>query len=229
MLPKENDVGGNFAFNALNMKTIVLEEKKESTEELVQKGISKGVSYQEYRALVDALALEGKSTDLEQTDTLMHYTILNDKRMKRLDKTLKINEGAIAKIRGIDKEITWLVLTESWCGDAAQTIPMINKVAELNDRISLKVILRDENIDIMNHFLTNEAMSIPRLVMVESKTGEVIGQWGSRPSIVTQMVIDYNDEHGRLTPEFKQDLQFWYNKDKGQSTLEDLLGLLSLE
>lgn len=216
-------------FNALIMKTIVLEDKKESTEELVQKGISKGVSYQEYRALVDALALEGKSTGLEQTDTMMHYTILNDKRMKRLDKTLKINEGAIAKIRGMDKEITWLVLTESWCGDAAQTIPMINKVAELNDRISLKMILRDENIDIMNRFLINEAMSIPRLVMVESQTGEVIGQWGSRPNIATQMVIDYKDEHGKLTPEFKQDLQLWYNKDKGQSTLEDLLGLLSLE
>lgn len=216
-------------FNALIMKTIVLEDKKESTEELVQKGISKGVSYQEYRALVDALASEGKSTGLEQTDTMMHYTILNDKRMKRLDKTLKINKGSIAKIRGIDKEITWLVLTESWCGDAAQTIPMINKVAELNDRISLKMILRDENIDIMNRFLINEAMSIPRLVMVESQTGEVIGQWGSRPSIATQMVMDYKDEHGKLTPEFKQDLQLWYNKDKGQSTLEDLLGLLSLE
>lgn len=216
-------------FNALIMKTIVLEDKKESTEELVQKGISKGVSYQEYRALVDALALEGKSTGLEQTDTLVHYTILNDKRMKRLDKTLKINEGAIAKIRGIDKEITWLVLTESWCGDAAQTIPMINKVAELNDRISLKIILRDENIDIMNRFLINEAMSIPRLVMVENQTREVIGQWGSRPRVATQMVLDYKDEHGKLTPEFKQDLQLWYNKDKGQSTLDDLLQLLSLE
>jgi thioredoxin family protein len=216
-------------FNTLIMETIVLEDKKESTEELVQKGISKGISYQKYRALVDALALEGKSTGPEQIDTLIHYTNLNDKRMKRLDKTLKINEGAIAKIRGIDKEITWLVLTESWCGDAAQTIPMINKVAELNDRISLKMILRDENVDIMNRFLINEAMSIPRLVMVESQTGDVIGQWGSRPSVATQMVMDYKDEHGKLTPEFKQDLQLWYNKDKGQSTLEDLLGLLSLE
>ncbi len=211
------------------MKTIVLEDKKETTEELVHKGILKGVSYQEYRALVNALALEGKSTGPEQTDALINYTFLNDKRMKRLDKTLTINEDAIAKIKDFDKEITWLVLTESWCGDAAQTIPMINKVAELNDRISLKVILRDENIDIMNRFLTNEAMSIPRLVMVENQTGEVIGQWGSRPSIATQMVVDYKDEHGKLTPEFKQDLQMWYNKDKGQSTLEDLLRLLSLE
>lgn len=211
------------------METIVLEDKKKITEELVQKGISKGMSYQKYRALVGALALEGKSTGPEQTDTLTHYTYLNDKRMKRLDKTLKINEDVIAKIRGFDKEITWLVLTESWCGDAAQTIPMINKVAELNDLISLKVILRDENVDIMNRFLTNEAMSIPRLVMVESQTGEVIGQWGSRPSIATQMVMDYKNEYGKLTPEFKQDLQLWYNKDKGQSTLEDLVQLLSLE
>ena len=211
------------------MKTIVLEDTKETTEELVRKGTLKGISYLKYKALVSALALEGKSTGPEQTDALTNYTFLNDKRMKRLDKTLTIKEDAITKIKDFDKEITWLVLTESWCGDAAQTMPIINKVAELNDLISLKVILRDENIEIMNRFLTKEAMSIPRLVMVENQTGEVIGQWGSRPSIATKMVVDYKDEHGELTPEFKKDLQMWYTKDKGQSTLEDLLRLLSLE
>lgn len=211
------------------MDTTVLENLEKTTKEVVQKGISKAMTYQDYRILVDNLSAEGRSTGPEQSEVMTNYTLLNQRRMKRLDKTLKISDESVLKIKDFTKKVSWLVLTESWCGDAAQTIPMMNKVAELSDNISLKVILRDENSDIMNRFLTNNAMSIPKLVMVSDETGEVIGEWGSRPSIATQMVMDYKKEHGALTPEFKQDLQVWYNKDKGQSTLKDLLKLLALE
>ena len=211
------------------MEIAVLESLEKTTKEVVQKGISGAMTYQDYRVLVDNLSAEGKSTGPEQSEVLTNYTVLNQRRMKRLDKTLKISDEAVKIINDFDKKVTWLVLTESWCGDAAQTMPMINKVAEINDNISLKVILRDENLDIMNRFLTNNTMSIPKLVMVSDETGEVIREWGSRPSIATQMVMDYKNEHGALTPEFKQDLQIWYNNDKGQGTSEDLLKLLALE
>ena len=211
------------------METAVLENLEKTTKEVVQKGISKAMTYWDYRLLVDNLSAEGNSTGPEQSEVLTNYTVLNQRRMKRLDKTLKINDESVSKIKNFTKKVSWVVLTESWCGDAEQTMPMINKVAEINDNISLKVILRDENLDIMNRFLTNNTMSIPKLVMVLDETGEVIGEWGSRPSNATQMVMDYKKEHGTLTPEFKQDLQVWYNKDKGQSTLKDLLKLLALE
>ena len=208
------------------METSVLENLEKTTKDVIQKGISKAMSYRDYRILVDNLSAEGRSTGPEQTEALTNYTVLNQRRMKRLDKTLKITEEAV---NHFDKKVTWLVLTESWCGDAAQTMPMMNKVAEHNDNISFKVILRDENLDVMNRFLTNNTMSIPKLVMVEDATGEILGDWGSRPKIASQMVIDYKNEHGMLTPEFKEDLQIWYNKDKGQSTLRDLMELLALE
>ena len=41
------------------------------------------------------------------------------------------------------------------------------------------------------------------------------------------MVNAYKAEHGMLTIEFKEDLQRWYNKDKGQSTIEDLVQLIA--
>ncbi len=211
------------------METIVLENLEKTTKEVVQKGISTAMAYQDYRILVDNLSEEGKSTGPVQTEALTNYTVLNQRRMKRLDKTLKISDQSISKIKNFTKKVSWLVLTESWCGDAAQTLPMINKMAEINDNISLKVILRDENLGIMNRFLTNNTMSIPKLVMVSDETGEVLGEWGSRPSIAIQMVMDYKKEHGALTPEFKQELQVWYNKDKGKSTLNDLMILLALE
>ena len=206
-----------------------MDNLEKTTEKLVQKGISKAMTYQDYRLLVDELAAKGKSTGPEQTDILTNYTVLNQRRMKRLDKTLEINEESVKKIKDFDKKVTWLVLTESWCGDAAQTMPMINKVAEINDNIFLRVILRDQNLDIMDRFLTNGTMGIPKLIMINDTSGEILGTWGPRPKIAAQMIIDYKKEHGMLTAEFKEALQVWYNKDKGQSTLNDILELLTLE
>ena len=103
----------------------------------------------------------------------------------------------------------------------------MQKIAELSNGITLKVVLRDENLELMDAFLYNGGRSIPKLIALDNTTGKILGDWGPRPSIATQLVDDYKKEHGKLTPEFKQDLQVWYNKDKGQNTAQDLLGLLT--
>ena len=193
----------------------------ESTETLIKKSYSKAISYLEYRTLVAQLAEEEKSTGPEQTEALANYTQLNDRRMKRWDKTLKFNEETVEKI----SKITWLVLTESWCGDASPALPVMHKITEVNHNITLKIILRDENLDLMNRFLTSGGMSIPKLIAIDDAS-EVIGDRGPRSKATTKLVEDYKAEHGQLTAEFKQDLQVWYNKDKGQSILQDLLNLL---
>lgn len=192
----------------------------------IEESLTRAISYQEYRTLVQNLVAEGKSTGELQTEALSNYSMLNDKRMKRLDKTTKLTEEAVAEIKSYNGDVTWLVLTESWCGDAAQTMPVINKVAALNDNITMKVVLRDENEALMNEFLTNGGKSIPKLIAIDNASGNVIGDWGPRPTKATQLVNDYKAAHGKLTPEFKQDLQVWYNKDKGQNTVADLLKLV---
>ncbi|WP_282132700.1 thioredoxin family protein [Cellulophaga baltica] len=209
----------------------ILETKKISQEisQLLSASLPKAVSYQEYRATVSGLVANGLSTGTVQNDALANYTLLNDKRMKRLDKTLKFSEDIIEGIAKINKKVTWLVLTESWCGDAAQTMPVMNKLASLNSNIDFKVILRDENLALMNQFLTNGTLSIPKLLMIDDATNTVFSEWGPRPSKATQLVAEYKNTHGTLTPEFKQDLQIWYTKDKGVNTAEDLLAGLLLE
>ena len=208
-----------------------MEDKAEEkqTKELIHEGVLKAISYSAYRSLVAQLAKEGKSTGSEQTEALTNYTQLNDKRMKRWDKTLKFDDEAIAQILKVDQKITWLVLTESWCGDASPSLPVMHKISELNPNISLKIIMRDEHLDLMNQFLSNGAMSIPKLIAIDIISGDVVGDWGPRSTAATKLVQDYKTEHGILTPEFKQDLQVWYNKDKGQSVLKDLLASLPLK
>jgi hypothetical protein len=197
--------------------------------ELLQDGLNSSMGYEEYRLMVSNLALEGKSTGSIESQEMSDYTRLNDQRMKRLDKTIKIDAESESKIKALAKSITWLVLTESWCGDAAQTIPVMNKIAALNTNISLRLVLRDENLELMEGFLSNGAMAIPKLISIDDTTGKIIGEWGSRPSSATKMVQDYKSKYGNLTAEFKQDLQLWYNKDKGRNTVSDLLSLLLLE
>lgn len=193
---------------------------------IISDSLKRSQSYQDYRDLVKQLVLEESTTGTEKTENLIEYTKLNDRRMKRWDKTLKVSEDFKERIAAFKEKITWLVITESWCGDAAHIMPAINKIAALNDNITFKTVLRDENEELMNLFLTNGSKSIPKLVMLDDSTGDVVSSFGPRPSIATQLVNDYKKEFGTLTPEFKQDLQVWYNKDKGVSIIEDLTQML---
>lgn len=211
------------------MLDVEVKMAKKSTKELLEHSLPKAMSYEEYKNLVAKLASEGSTSGPEQTESLINYTQLNDRRMKRWDKTFKIPESSKALVQQFSKKVIWLVLTESWCGDAAPTMPVMDKIAELNPNISLKVLLRDEHTELMERFLTNNAMSIPKLIALDETSLEVLGEWGPRPSIATKMAAEYKEAHGVLSPQFKQDLQVWYNKDKGKNTLEDLLGLLALK
>jgi hypothetical protein len=185
------------------------------------------MTYSKYRALVTSLVEEGKSTGLNQSEALSHYSLLNNKRMQRLDKKAVLNEAEIEKIKGFKKPVEWIVLTESWCGDAAQVLPYVNKIASLNENIDLKIALRDEHLDLMDQHLTNGGRAIPKLLMLDKETKEVLKTFGPRPSEATKMVADYKNTYGLLTPEFKKELQIWYTKDKGQNAVNDLISLLA--
>ena len=193
--------------------------------EIITKSLENTYTYLEYKNLVKHLLAEGKSTGPNQSEALTNYSLLNDKRMKRLDKTIKLTENTQLEIAKVTAPQTWLVITEGWCGDAAQNLPVIAKMASLNSNIELKLVLRDENLELMDLFLTNGGRSIPKLIILDNDLN-VLNTWGPRPSIATKMVADYKAEHGALDANFKQDLQIWYNKDKGQSTQNDFVEMI---
>ena len=132
------------------MKKIIVK----SVSELIEDGIKKSYTYQEYKDLVSNLLANGKSTGNEQSEALTNYSMLNDRRMKRWDKTLKIDKSVSTAFSNADQNVTWVVLSEGWCGDAAHVLPVLNKLAELNDGIDLRIVLRDENEELMKFSLT---------------------------------------------------------------------------
>ena len=193
---------------------------------IIENSLQKAISYTGYRNLVRNLLTEGKSTGPEQSKDLTNYSTLNDRRMKRLDKTIKISKDTIQEFKKVKQPQTWLVLTEGWCGDAAQNLPILNKIASGTANIDFKIVLRDENLDLMDLFLTNGGRSIPKLIALD-KDNNVLDLWGPRPTIATKMVVAYKEKNGALDPQFKQDLQVWYNKDKGKSVQEDFVNLVA--
>ncbi|MDX1462559.1 MAG: thioredoxin family protein [Marinirhabdus sp.] len=200
---------------------------EDTKEVLVVDAIASAMEYSNYRDLVARHAAEETSTGNVQTEALSEYTQLNNARMRRLDKTLKPSEAVVHRFKDFRKKQTWLVITESWCGDAAQSLPAINKVVGLAEQIDLKIVLRDEHPELMNAFLTKGCRSIPKLIVYDHELERIVADWGPRPSKATAMVERYKKQHGTLTPEFKKDLQVWYTRDKGQNIFEDLAQLIA--
>ncbi len=194
----------------------------------IENSLEKSISYQEYKNLIIDLLVQGKSTGENQTDTLLNYSKLSKARMKRLDKTFALSEKAIELIQNSTKKYSWIVLTESWCGDAAHALPIINKIAEHSENIELRIVLRDENEALMDKFLTNGSKSIPKLIAFDIENKDVIDSWGPRPYAAAKMVKDHKDQYGTLDADFKKELQVWYNENKGVNIEEEILELLCI-
>jgi hypothetical protein len=190
---------------------------------LVAKALFNSFTYLEYKKIVSDLLSEGKSTGNEQSEDLLHYSTLNETRVKRLDKTISVPEEIGAKLKALEKEYIWLVLVEGWCGDGAQILPILNKMAEESGRIDLKIVLRDSNDDLMNQYLTNGARAIPMLLVIDKESGKVCQHWGPRPKGAVDLIKNYKAQFGIVDEEAKAQLQLWYLHDKGLSVQNEVV------
>jgi len=194
----------------------------------IAKALFNSHPYLEYKKLVSDLLLENKSTGREQSEDLTHYSSLNETRMHRLDKTIKITDENKQKLKDLKGEYIWLVISEGWCGDAAQLLPIVDKMATESGKIEVRIVLRDENEDFMKLFLTNKSKSIPIVVIINKETGSVIGKWGPRPKGALTLIENYKKEFGVIDETVKTDLQMWYLHDKGLSTQDEIIALMQL-
>jgi hypothetical protein len=193
----------------------------------VAKALFNSYSYTEYKKLVSDLLKEGKSTGITQSEDLTHYSLLNEARVRRLDKTIKIAEEHLLKLHALDKQYIWLVIAEGWCADGAQILPIFDKMAlESDKKIELKIVLRDDNEELMSHFLTNGARAIPKLIVIDKETGDVVADWGPRPKGAIELIQNYKKEHGVVDETAKADLQMWYLHDKGLSVQNEVMSIM---
>ena len=193
-------------------------------EELIKANLDKATTYEAYREMTRSLLAEGKTTGPNQSEIMIHYTKLNEQRMSRLDKTVKLTDEAKEFYSSIKGEYFWLVISEPWCGDASQIVPLFSALAETSSAIDMKIVLRDENPELMDNFEQNGSRAIPVVIMIEKETLNVLGSWGARPAEAQEIVNEYK----KMDPkppydELATNLQKWYNKDKTKTTQKELV------
>jgi len=193
------------------------------TPELIQESIT----YSQYRNLIDELLQQGKTTGENHSEAMLNYTRMNVRRMDRWDKTAVVSAELQEKIAQIDAPQTWLVLTEAWCGDAAQSIPFMVKAASYSPLVDIRFILRDEHPDVMDAYLTNGGRSIPKLIALKNEDLAELFTWGPRPQVLQQKYLAYlEDSKGISQEDFIESIHLWYAKDKNANIDAEFLTLI---
>jgi hypothetical protein len=185
------------------------------------------MTYQEFKALTEELIAQGKTTGDEQTEQKISFTKLNQQRMKRVEKQFVMQPELSELLAQKALNWNWLILVEAWCGDGAQILPAIAAIAEQTPGITLTVLLRDENPELMNTCLTNGSKAIPKLICEDAETGERLFTWGARPTAIQQQVMQLKAENPVIAhEELVQQVQLWYAKDRSQALQQDLINLV---
>lgn len=183
-----------------------------------------GMTFEKYSELAEEKANNGAMITDEKEKELLEYTKLNVHRTNRINKTYKVSEELSTRLKAIDEKQIWMMITEDWCGDSAQNLPYIAKMAAESENIDLRIIYRDKNPEIMDHYLTNgTARSIPKLVVFDESGNEVF-QWGPRPQELVELVNQWKTE---MEPkEWKEKIQLFYGRNRGKAIEQEFIELL---
>lgn len=185
-----------------------------------------GMNYSSYRELVHSLLLAGKTTGEDSSEAMLHYTKMNEQRMNRVEKTTVLTPAILSAIANINKSYKFLVITEGWCGDAAQIVPVINHiVSAAPEKFSLKLVLRDQDLPLIDAHLTNGGRAIPVLLILDENDELVLPKWGPRPAVLQALLADWKNETIDMMV-LAERLHGWYAKDKTQATQAELLDVL---
>lgn len=184
-----------------------------------------------YNEFVDQFNKQIKVTDVntlsDYDNKYYEYRKLNFQRSSRLEKTFEPTEETIKSFSKINIKQKWIVITESWCGDSSQSLPIIAKLAELSDMIEFKIVLRDSNLDFMDLYLTNGGRSIPKLITFDEKDNELF-QWGPRPAEALKLFSKLKAD-GIEVPEIHKELHLWYGRNRGKEVEKEIAELVKHE
>lgn len=184
-------------------------------------------TFESFFAYCETLVAEGRTSGPDQSDFLVQFTKLNLQRMKRWHKTVELAETTHTALAQTCPQ-QWFVITEAWCGDSAQNLPVLARMAEASSgKIDLKIVLRDEHPELINAYLTNGGRSIPKLVSFDPHNKVELFNWGPRPAGASALFLNWKTApNGRDFEAFEKELHTWYAHDKGEQVQAEVSALL---
>ncbi len=180
-----------------------------------------GLRYEEYREAWKRQLDTPLPDDADPEERrLDHYLNYNWDRQAHVHESYTPSGALRSAVSAIEDSHLWMVLTEPWCGDSAFLLPVIAEAADLSDQVTLRILLRDKNLDIMDQYLTDESRSIPKLVAF-SEDGQELFTWGPRPEGAARRfgeLQEQYDEKMELIDEFLE----YYEEGGWQETDTEL-------
>lgn len=186
----------------------------------IKKFWNEAVSFEEYLKKAEE-SLSHPKTDVEKE--YREYYELGIQRMHRMSKIYKpdTKQAAALALKNFNGKI--LIISEPWCGDASQAIPVVYRFFR---KIEIRITYRDQQPSLIDDFLTNGARSIPIVVFLDEKF-QVINSWGPRPEFGKKLFLKHKENPALFSEEqLHNDLQVYYAKNKGFDTVEEMLALL---
>ena len=184
-----------------------------------------GYTYDEFHLMTQNLIDNTNTENLGKSEIGRFNDIkLNQHRSNRIYKHYEVSDEVREEISKIDEKQIWMVITENWCGDSAQSLPYITKIASLNDNIDLRIVLRDSHPEIIDIYLTNGTRSIPKLVVFDMEGNEKF-KWGPRPEEAQKLMNQWKAE-GIVKPELYEKLHFWYGRSRGKNIESEMLEII---
>lgn len=148
----------------------------------------------------------------------------NGELWRTMTRLARVPDWAAERARALPGAFRLVVLSEAWCGDAVSTMPAVARWAEAAG-IPLRVLRRDEHPEVMDRYLTNgTARAIPVVIVLTDDFRE-LGWWGPRPAELQAWVMQRRAE-GRSKADLYPEIRKWYARDRGESTLREVLALL---
>ena len=147
------------------------------------------------------------------------YIPINQQRVKRIRKSLAkqgLSPALRDAVRGVKAGTKLLVLNEFWCGDGAQILPVHEAM--------VRVLMRDEHVDVMDLFLTHGGRAIPKTLLLDEVL-QVLGTWGPRPEEAMALVKRIKSDPA-IAHTYSQEVHKWYTQDKQQNIQAELAVLL---
>ena len=171
-----------------------------------------GLSFEDYMAqweMKNALPMRGLDPIGRR---YRFYSKYNIERQARVDALWEPSQAFIDAVDHAPGPATWLFITDDWCVDSAYSLPLVRWATERRDDLALRILMKDDHLDILDHFLTNGKRSIPKWIGL-TETGEVQFSWGPQPEeirairqnlmdsgaegkIVSSTTVDWYADHG---------------------------------
>jgi len=195
---------------------------------ITQSIIDQAYTYEQFKKVVRHLYDQGEPTSGSDSEMpLLEFTKLNLQRMNRIEKTVQMNEDLKAQLDSLPNHVYWVVLVEGWCGDVGQNLPIIDKLSAASNNVTLKILFRDENLEIMDHYLTYGGRSIPKLICLDGGTWEELGTWGPRPEPVQNAIMEMKENKPEVksrkdwVEEIHEFMHKWYAEDQGHTIQQE--------